>query len=87
MGKEKARGNQGKTLGFEVRWALGRIGLLSRSLKFIFLLQINWQLILENGDDCLDKIFSGDFRKIKIGFYKNNFCGKKHAMRDRKSVV
>ena len=41
-----------------------------------------WQLIFKNGDDCLDKIFSDNFRKIKIGFNKNNFCCQKYAMHD-----
>ena len=27
---------QGETLGFEVRWALGRFGLLSRALELLF---------------------------------------------------
>ena len=76
--QKTARGNQGKTLGFEVRWAWAGFGLLSRSLKFIFLLQFNlakiiWQFIFKNGDDCLGKIFSDNFSKNKIGFNKNNF--------------
>ena len=49
-------------LGF---WRLGGLGpgfgLLSRYSKHFYFAKQFWQLILENGDDCLDKIFSGNF--------------------------
>ena len=52
----------GETLGFEVRWALGRgWATLSQYSKY-FILQIKFgNLIFENGDDCLDKIFFRQF--------------------------
>ena len=46
-------------------------------LKAFYFAKIIWQLILENGDDRLDKIFSDNFRKIKIGFNKIIFVAKK----------
>ena len=59
-------------------WRLGGLGpsfgLLSRNSQNIFIFaNLFWQLILENGDDCLDKIFFVNFSKNKIGFNKNNF--------------
>ena len=51
----------------EARWAWTGFGLLSRNsqnILFSFAKQF-WQLIFKNGDDCLDKTFSGNFRKIK----------------------
>ena len=38
-GKQNCQGKPGQTLGFEVRWAFGRIGLLSRYSQNIFILQ------------------------------------------------
>ena len=37
VGKQNS---QGETRGFEVRWVCAGVGLLSRSLKIIFILQI-----------------------------------------------
>ena len=72
----------GGTLGFGVRWAWAGLGNSLAILKFLFFF---YKIILtnnfENGDDCLDKIFSGNFRKNKIGFIKNNFCCQNYAMR------
>ena len=61
-------------------WRLGGLGpALGYSLSilktFSFAKQF-WQLILENGDDCLDKLFQ-QFLKNKIGFNKNSFVAKK----------
>ena len=61
---------------------LGQVwATLSQFLKH-FILQIKFcQLILENGDDCLDKTFA-TILKNKIGFNKNNYLlSKKYAMR------
>ena len=54
----------------EARWAWARLwATLSQFSNLFFfckiISQIIWQIILENGDDCLDKIFSDNFSKIK----------------------
>ena len=41
VGKEKARGKPGETLGLEVRWDWARFWAILSRLKFIFLFQIN----------------------------------------------
>ena len=58
-GKGKQPGETRETLGFEVRWALGRgWATLSLAQKLLFFFcKLIWQLIFENGDDCLDKTF------------------------------
>ena len=71
VGKQNSQGKLGQTLGFEVRWAWAGFGLLSRVFsKHFYFAKLFWQLNFENGDDCLDKYFSDNFRKIKIGFIK-----------------
>ena len=70
---------QGKTLGFEVRWAwAGFWATLSLAQNYFYFAK---QLIFENEDDCLDKTFSDNFQQNKIGFNKNNFYCQKHEMR------
>ena len=50
-------------------WRLGGLGpvwaTLSQFSKHFYFAILIWQIILENGDDGLDKIFSDNFRKIK----------------------
>ena len=67
---------------------LGRFGLLSRNSQNIFILQIKIrQLILENGDERLDKIFSGNFRKKNIGFNKKIIFAVKNMRCDDADVM
>ena len=65
--ERKKPGGTRATLGFEVRWALGRFwATLSHTRNILFFFcKLIWQLNFENGDDCLGKIFSDNFRKIK----------------------
>ena len=66
---------------------LGWFGLLSQFSKHFYFAKRFWQLIFKNGDDCLDKIFSNNFRKNKIGFIKNNFCCQKNMRCDDADVM
>ena len=85
-GCKNAGGGKGKgpggNLGF---WRLGGLGPVwathSRFSKQFYFAKQFWQLIFENGDDRLGKIFSDNFWKNKIGFNKNNFYCQKHALR------
>ena len=76
IGWERKKNREtGETLGLEVRWALGRFGLLSRALeRLFFFLQISFAKNLNYGDERLGKTFFVNSRKNKIGFNKNNFC-------------
>ena len=69
-GCKKIGGRNRKTPGGNPRvWRLGGLGpvwaVLSHLKIYFFFCKIICNLIFENGDDCLAKIFSVNFRKIK----------------------
>ena len=54
VGKENS---QGRIRVLEVRWAWAGWATLSQFPKHFYFAKQFWQLVFENGDDCLDKTF------------------------------